>query len=195
MIPRHVLIAVALLLAIVFLMGFYALQLKHKAEETSQRSNTRPVAPPVAGPAETIRLTIAYDDDTVFRIREVSVPLPPERTERAREVLRALLAVYTERPSPHPLGEESDVHEVFLVQDGLAVIDLNAKLAETHRSGALVETLTVTSLAATLAENVPGVTRVRFLVDGRQRETLAGHADLTATYDVKQVQELVRGLQ
>jgi hypothetical protein len=194
MMPRHVMIAVVLLLVAVFLTGFYVLQLKHKAEQQAQRTDNRPVAPPAAGPEEAVTLTIAYDDDAVFRDRRVSVPLPPERTERAREVLRALLAEYTQKPSPHPVGEGADVREVFLVED-MAIVDINPILAETHRSGVFVETLTVTSMVATLAHNVPGIRRVRFLVDGKERETLAGHADLMATYDVRQVDDLVKALQ
>jgi len=34
----------------------------------------------------------------------------------------------------------------------------------------------------TLHANLPTVTQVHFLVDGRPRDTLAGHADLTRTY-------------
>ncbi|HSE49096.1 MAG TPA: GerMN domain-containing protein [Terriglobales bacterium] len=192
--PRHVMITVGVLLVAVFLTGFYVLQLKKTAEQQAQRTDSRPVAPPAAGPEEVVTLTIAYDDDAVFRSVKVSMPVPPEKTERAREVLRALIAEYTQKPSPHPLAEGADVREVFLVND-LAIVDLNPALADAHRSGAFVETLTLTSMAATLAQNVPGVQRVRFLVDGKERETLAGHADLMATYDVKQIQELVRGLQ
>ena len=36
----------------------------------------------------------------------------------------------------------------------------------------------------TLAVNVPGIARVNILVEGKPRETLAGHADLTQTFDV-----------
>lgn len=194
MIPRHIIIALVLLLAVVFLMGVYVLQLKHSAEQTALATDSRPVAPPVAGPAEPVILAVAYDEDAVFRRQQVALPLPPDRTERAREVLRALVAEYVKKPSPHPLGDGADVREVFLV-DKLAVVDLNAAFADTHRSGAFVETLTIASLVDTLAQNVPGVTQVRFLVDGKERETLAGHADLLATYDVAQVHEVVKALQ
>jgi hypothetical protein len=42
--------------------------------------------------------------------------------------------------------------------------------------------LTVLSICGTLHANLPRITQVRFLVDGQQRDTLAGHADLTRTY-------------
>jgi hypothetical protein len=40
----------------------------------------------------------------------------------------------------------------------------------------------VLSICGTLHANLPRVTQVRFLVDGKERDTLAGHADLTRTY-------------
>jgi len=64
----------------------------------------------------------------------------------------------------------------------LAVINLAGSFVASHPSGLETETLTVLSLCGTLHANLPRVTQVRFLVDGQQRDTLAGHADLTRTY-------------
>jgi hypothetical protein len=51
----------------------------------------------------------------------------------------------------------------------------------------MVEELTVFSLVQTLAANLPGVAQVKILVNGQERETLAGHADLADFYDVAAV--------
>jgi hypothetical protein len=64
----------------------------------------------------------------------------------------------------------------------LAVVNLTGSFAASHPSGLATETLTVLSICATLHANLPRVTEVRFLVDGAQRPTLAGHADLTRIY-------------
>ncbi|MGA3081870.1 MAG: GerMN domain-containing protein [Terracidiphilus sp.] len=64
----------------------------------------------------------------------------------------------------------------------LAVVNLTGSFAASHPSGIETETLTVLSICGTLHANLPRVTQVRFLVDGQQRATLAGHADLTRTY-------------
>jgi hypothetical protein len=77
----------------------------------------------------------------------------------------------------------------------VAVIDFNADLANGHRSGILVEELTIASVVQTLTANVPGITRVKFLVDGKERETLAGHADLTGVYDVNHVGQMASALE
>jgi hypothetical protein len=57
------------------------------------------------------------------------------------------------------------------------------------------EALTVDSMVATLAANVPGITKVKILIEGQERETLAGHADLMSVYDVAEVDQLIHDLQ
>jgi hypothetical protein len=64
----------------------------------------------------------------------------------------------------------------------LAVVNLTSNFVASHPSGLGTETLTVLSICGTIHANLPRVTEVRFLVDGQQRATLAGHADLTRTY-------------
>ncbi|HWB33066.1 MAG TPA: GerMN domain-containing protein [Acidobacteriaceae bacterium] len=64
----------------------------------------------------------------------------------------------------------------------LAVVNLNGGFVSHHPSGIEVETLTVDSIVGTLFANFPRVVQVRFLVDGQPHDTLAGHADLTRTY-------------
>ena len=84
---------------------------------------------------------------------------------------------------------------MYIVNGNLAIIDVNDAFADGHRSGILVEELTVLSLVETLAANQPGITRVKILIDGKEHETLAGHADLAEFYDVASVSRLVAQLQ
>ncbi len=193
MIPRHLLITLVLLLAAVFGLGFYLLHLKGRAEER-RAADTRPVSPPVSGIKMRVTLFLADDAAGVLRERDQEVILPPEPGLRAREVLRALLAEYQQKNSSHPLPAGADITDVYLVHGNLAVVDLNADFADGHRSGVLPESLTVTSMVQTLAANIPAVTQVKFLVDGKERETLAGHADLSSRYDVTSVRQLVTDL-
>ena len=58
-----------------------------------------------------------------------------------------------------------------------------------------MEELTVTSLIHTVSANIPGILKVKILVDGKERETLAGHADLSDVYDVTAVNQLSQQLQ
>jgi len=196
MIPRHLIIAVGILLAITLGMSLYVLRMPGRVERSeSSAENTQPVAPPVSGSTEQVTLYVAYDDAGVLRPKPVRIQLPAGRQERAAEILRALLTLYLDKFSPHPLGAGSEIRDVYLVDPGLAVIDLNAVFADSHRSGVLIEELTVVSLVQTLSANIPGITRVKILVEGRERDTLAGHADLSNFYDVPAVTQVVAQLQ
>lgn len=196
MIPRYAQITLALVLTGIFGIGFYMVHLKHQAQQEAEAlGSDRPLAVPVSGPPQAITLYIAYDGDGVMRERSASAALPSEPGARAREVLRTLLGEYVQRNSSHPMAEGADVSEVFLVNNSIAVVDLNRALVEGHRSGVWVEALTISSFVATLAANNPAIRQVKFLVDGAERETLAGHADLMAVYDVAQINQLVRSMR
>lgn len=196
MIPRHFYIAASVLLAAVLAMSLYAWHMRGRAAATPGRSaDTRPVVAPVAGPTEQVTLFVAYDDLGVLHSQSARISLPSVRQQRAEELLRALLVLYVDKSSPHPLPSGSDIRSVYLVDPGLAVIDVNAALADGHRSGVLSEELTVASLIQTLAANIPGILRVKILVEGKERETLAGHADLSAFFDVSAVNQLTSQLQ
>lgn len=195
MIPRHLVIAAAVMLAVVLGISFYAWHMRGGMARSETGVNVQPVAPPVTGPTEQVTLYVAYDDDGLLRARSARIPLPSGRQERAEELLRALLNIYLDKTSPHPLGAGSEVRGVYLVDPGLAVIDLNSAFADQHRSGVLVEELTMASLVQTLAANTPGITRAKILVEGKERDTLAGHVDLTNFYDVPAVTQLASELQ
>lgn len=196
MIPRHLLIAMAVLLVAALGLGLYALHMRRTVAVAPVSEDTRPLAPPVAGPSERVTLFVAYDSDGTLHAQSAQIPLPSGRQQRAEELIRALLSIYLDKSSsPHVLGSGADVRSVFLIDPGVAVIDLNSAFADTHRSGVLVEELTVTSLIHTISANTPGIQKVKILVEGRERETLAGHADLTGYYDVTAVNQVAVQLQ
>jgi hypothetical protein len=193
---RALAIATAFLLAAVLAMGVYLRILRRNEQERAQNlPDTRPISAPVAGPPSHVILYLAYDDPGAVRARDATVPLPADPAQRGREILHELVGEYVKRPSSHELPAGADVRDVFLVNGNTAVVDTTPAFAEGHRSGVFVETLTVASLVKTLTANLPGVTRVKILVDGRERKTLAGHADLECFYDVVTVEQVLQQLQ
>ena len=196
MIPRSLVIAISVLLLAVLGMSFYAWHMRGRAAAVPVvATDMRPVVAPVAGPTEAVTLFVAYDDVGVLRAQSARIPMPSVRQQRAEELLRALIALYLDKSSPHPLPPGADIRGIYLVDPGLAVVDINAAFADGHRSGVLAEELTVASFIQTLAANVPGILRVKILVEGKERETLAGHADLSNFFDVSAVNQLTSQLQ
>jgi len=196
MIPRHLQIAVTVLLAAALGLSIYAWHVRKTVAATPAAPvDTRPLAPPVTGPTEKVVLYVAQDDDGTLRAQPAQIPMPSGRQQRAEELARALISLYLEKNSPHVIGAGTEVRSVFLVDPGVAVIDMNGAFADSHRSGVLVEELTVASLIHTITANTPNILRVKILVDGKQRETLAGHADLSSFYEVAAVDQLASQLQ
>jgi len=204
MIPRHLIITAVALLMLALGMAFYVRSMRSRATYMARGALTsQPVAAPVSGPVEQVTLYVAYDDEGVLQAQAFHIPLPSGRQQRAEELLRALIGVYLDKSSPHPLPSGSDLRGVYLVDaqqtgagsdPGLAVIDLNAAFADGHRSGVLIENLTIASLVKTLSANLIGITRVKILIDGQPRETLSGHADLSGVIDVAAVNQLATEL-
>lgn len=184
MIPRNLVISIVIMLAVLGGLGLYGFHLRRQAADLLKtEADTKPVAPPVSGPTEQIAILTPDDSHGDLVRRDVAAALPPEPTLRAREIVHVLIAQWQEKNSTHPIAAGADVKEVFLLDDNkTAIVDVNGAFADQHRSGVLVEELTMASLARTLGANINGLQQVKVIVDGRERETLAGHADLGEFY-------------
>jgi hypothetical protein len=195
MIPRLLVIASVILFALAISTGVYITELRrHELLKPPPLLELEHVNPPASGPAQNVIIWIAHDDTFTLRRQSITVPFSSTRQQRAEDLLRGLLEMYTAKDSPHPLGAAAEIRDVYLVDPGLAVIDLNAAFAGEQTSGIMAEELTVTSMIQTLSANLPELTRVKFLVEGKEQETLAGHTDFSGTYDVAAIAQLAKQL-
>jgi hypothetical protein len=194
-IPRYQKILFAVLLVASLVMGGVLWQLRQRAHRRLLAGeDSAPTQAPEVAPAEQATLLVANDADGSLLAQARALPLPADPGARARVLLGKLLDLYAAPGAAHPVpGGASGVAQVFLLpvpgpkdpqnpDAELAVVNLTGSFAGSHPSGLETETLTVESICATLHANLPRVTQVRFLVDGQQRPTLAGHADLTRAY-------------
>src|SRR5690242_14432617 len=109
MIPRNLLITLAIMVAVALGMSVALWRMQGKARTADAAADARPVAPPVTGPTEQVTLYVAYDDPGALRGQSARIPLPSGRQERAQELLRALLGFYLDKSSPHPLPPGSEI--------------------------------------------------------------------------------------
>jgi hypothetical protein len=194
--PRQLTLSVIVMLVIAIAMGALVWRTRRTTSASqSAQANSAPVTPPVTGPSEQVTLYAADDDAGVLHPETTRVPLASDRQQRGEQILQALIKFYSDKSSHHVLADGAEIRAFYLVEPGLAVIDLNGAFANGHRSGVLVETLTLASLSKTLSANLSDITRIQFLVDGKTRETLAGHADLSSVYDVSSLNQLADQLQ
>jgi spore germination protein GerM len=192
-VTRRILLMFLVLMLIAIGLGIYAWHLHTKvAREAQLAADQQQLAPPSTGAATPVTLYVASDEQGSLRRTQATVSLPAERSERARAVLRALFGTYLQSGSPHPIGPGADVRDVYLMNDGSAVVDTNAAFANSHPSGVLAEELTIASIVVTLNTNDDGIQKVKILVDGKERETLAGHADLRRFYQASTLSSLMK---
>ncbi len=86
MIPRHLIIGVAVMLAITLGMSVYVWRMRGQAQQTeTPAAYAHPVAAPVQGPTEQVTIYVAYDDPGLLRAQGARIPLPAGRQERAQE--------------------------------------------------------------------------------------------------------------
>ena len=178
-------------------LGLYAYHLKNRVALEEQRlaQQAQVAVPPASGPMTLVTLYTASDAEGDLRRTQENVSLPQERSERARAILRALLSKYSQGSTSHPIGTGSDVRNVFLMGSDTAIVDTTAGFADSHPSGVLVEELTIASIVNTLNANDPQITRVKILIDGKERDTLAGHADLRRFYRAGGIAQLMEEAQ
>jgi hypothetical protein len=67
---------------------------------------------------------------------------------------------------------------LYVTAGGEAFVDLSREIVTAHPGGSLDELLTVYAIVDALTMNLPAVTSVQVLVDGKEVDTLAGHVDL-----------------
>jgi hypothetical protein len=178
----------------------------HGCQRNQQRlAATRdesPIPAPSDLPDEQVTVALANDADGSITLDTLTLPLPPEPSQRARVLLARILANDALPASNHPLPTGPAVSDVFLLSlpvtnpaadntntpagDGrqLAVVNLTKAFAAQHPSGIEVEDLTLRQIIATLQANFGTVDQVRFLIDGQPADTLNGHADLSRAYPV-----------
>ena len=204
MIPRYQRILFWSLTVCVFIMLAFLLRGCEQAHKRLKGTGSlAPLAAPNATGLETLTFSLANDTEASITPTQRQVALPAEPTLRARALIESLITQYGTPDSPHPLKQGSAVADIFLLtvpstqlatsanrldslSQGLygetAVINLHGSFADNHPSGVVAETLTLQSIIGTLHAAFPQVDHVRFLVDGKPRETLAGHASLLRPY-------------
>jgi spore germination protein GerM len=171
-------IAIYAILAVVLAAGLIVLFFVGPQWLSVTTTDSQPAA---ATPAEArkIRARLFYVDDDGEHLTAVEreVPYGEGTTEQAKRIVEATLA-------PPPTGYLSAIpagttlKALYLTSKGEAYVDLSPEVQKNHPGGTTEETLTVYALVNTLTSNLPAITGVQLLIDGKEIDTLAGHLDL-----------------
>ena len=165
-------------LATVLVAGLIALLLLGPRWLTTAPDAATPISAPPAD-ARKIRARLFYVDEqgTGLKGIEQEVFFAEGAAAQARRIIEAQIAAAPEgQVSAIPQGTK--LRTVFFTKAGEMYVDLSGDVQTNHPGGTTNETLTVYALVSALTSNLPAVTSVQILVDGREVDTLAGHLDL-----------------
>jgi hypothetical protein len=109
-----------------------------------------------------------------------SVKRQPDTQAQARETLAA--AFSDQRTAQTAVFRDIKLKAFYLDGQGTAYIDLIPSQQRDISASAWEEFLALSAMANTVMQNFDEIKQVRFLVDGREAQTLAGHMDLSRTY-------------
>ena len=138
-----------------------------------------PAAP--APPGRKIKAHLFYVADDGVRLtsveRDVAYGETPD--DQAREIIAAQITSVVE-PLVSAIPPGTTLRAVFITKSGDAYVDLSREARSAHPGGTVNELLTVYTIVNAITVNLPAVTRVQVLVDGKEVDTLTGHVDLRA---------------
>ena len=98
-------------------------------------------------------------------------------TEQAKRIVEAALATPA-APNLSAIPAGTKLKALYLTSKGEAYVDLSPEVQKNHPGGTTSEMLTVYALVNTLTSNLPAITGVQLLIDGKEIDPLAGHLDL-----------------
>jgi hypothetical protein len=169
--------------AVAMLLAFAAGWAVFRAPRWSTGASTKAVAAnaPIkpAPPGRKIKARLFYVTDDGLRLTGVEreIAYGESAVDQAREIVAAQIAPVAE-PLVSAVPAGTALRALFITDRGEAFVDLSREISAAHPGGTLNELLTIYTIVDALTTNLPAVSAVQVLVDGREVDTLAGHVDL-----------------
>jgi spore germination protein GerM len=138
---------------------------------------TTPDAPAGAERKITATLYFIAEDGTALVGMQQEVAYGGGVLEQARHILEAQLG-RAPAPLASAIPEGTTLRALYVTERGDAFVDLSNDARAKHTGGTLDELFTVYAIVDALTVNLPAITRVQILVEGKEVDTLAGHVDL-----------------
>ena len=162
-------------------LGWTLYALPHRQNSATVRAGVVPPPAPAAAaaPGRKIKAHLFYVSDDGLRLTstERDITYAESAADQAREIITAQVAAVTE-PQVSAVPRGTQLRALFITDKGEAFVDLSREVVTAHPGGSINELLTVYTFVNALTANLPAITSVQLLVDGRELDTLAGHVDL-----------------
>ena len=169
------LVVVSLILAVVFFRSGDEEKIKHYLDEPLQEKDSLSEE---SLPTRSITLYFLSEDDNYLHPEKREIVDHPSIVHQAIQSIEELLKGSQNGLLP-PLPVNTELREFFITKRGIAYVDFSDEIREEHLSGTSAEMGTVFAVVNTLTYNFKDINKVFILIDGSEKETLAGHIDLS----------------
>jgi hypothetical protein len=175
---RLTIIAVAIAVLASAGLAIYVLQQRRAAPGQSAAGGAPvPTAPVIAGRRIKARLFYVGDGGNRLKSIEQDVPFGDTTTDQAKAIIAVQLAPVAD-PLVSAIPAGATLRALFVTAAGEAYVDFSPEFASAHPGGTTSELLTIYTIVNALTTNLPVITSVQLLVNGKELDTLAGHVDL-----------------
>jgi Sporulation and spore germination len=181
MTPRRVVIGVAAAAAVVLAAWGITVGLERvirTPSETARIESEKTPQPPA--PVRHITATLFYASPDAAQLVAVQreVPFGEGPVEQGRQIVIAQLTMQPSAPLVSAVPAGATLRGFYVSERNEAFVDLGPEIVSAHPGGSTAELLTVYSLVNAVTANLPALSRVQILVEGKEVDTLAGHVDL-----------------
>ena len=160
-------------------------QTKHETKlETQKPTPDKPIGTTENQPVrnekteQSMYVKVYYPDDSGMKLVEVEREiLVDDSTDKYTAAVETLMLEPDEENLTRIFPKNATIRSIK-VKDGLATVDFDGSILKGFVGGSTGEEFLIGSIVDTLT-NFSEVKRVKFLIDGKEIETLSGHMDLS----------------
>jgi spore germination protein GerM len=178
---RMIILSVVAALVTAVVTAWLTVTLRKRSEPARPAAAATSAAPsqPQAAASRKIKARLFYVsmDGTKLTGVDREVAYGEGFSAQAQEIITEQL---TPPPAPYvsAIPPGTKLRAIYVSGKGEAFVDLSKEVSSAHPGGTDDELLTIYAIVNALTANLPAVTAVQLLVDGKEVDTLAGHIDL-----------------
>lgn len=182
---RYFIISVAgfLFLILVSILLIFLFRKKEKNPETIVISPKASFQHEILKTEETMKVLIFFpsSEDEFLHPEERKILKTYSLSNQVKQVILEILKG-SEREHINPIPSQTKIREVYIGKDGTAYLDLSSDFVSGNSGGSSSEIEAIYTIVNSITFNFPNIKRVRFLIDGMEKETLKGHLRLDRSF-------------
>jgi hypothetical protein len=141
-----------------------------------------PLAEPGKDPERDVVLFFSHEGAEGLYTERRRIYVTSSIPDQARQVIEELIRGPRRTLNVPVLPRETTLRQVYVDREGNAYVDFGVDLVERHPGGSDAELATLFAVVNSLTYNFREIRSVQLLIDGEERDTLAGHLDLRRRY-------------